>query len=114
MKYHNMLKRRRLITAIILLVGMSSAVLIYVTAEDASDSGLVYEFEHSKKYIHDLEIIGGKANVLADEFSRWFAGLWQGKALAYTVACFTLIISIGFFFFAADLKSDTRTGNDRA
>ena len=32
-----------LITAIILLVGLGSAILIYLTAENDSDSGLVYD-----------------------------------------------------------------------
>ena len=31
--------------------------------------------------------------MLADEFSRWFEGLWQGKSLAITVACITLAIA---------------------
>jgi len=34
--------------------------------------------EHSKKYVHDLELYGGKSAVLADDFMRWFAGLCYG------------------------------------
>ena len=33
--------------------------------------------ENSKKYVHDLKLIGGNAAVFADEFSRWFIGLWH-------------------------------------
>ena len=99
-----------LISAIILLVGLGSASLIYLTADNSSDSVLGYE--DSKIYIHDLELYGGKANVLANEFMRWLAGLWQGKSLAFTVACITILISCGFFFVAnhmrSDLKSDAR------
>jgi hypothetical protein len=104
-----------LISAIILLVGLSSAILIYLTAENDSDSVLGYE--DSKMYIHDLELYGGKANVLANEFMRWFVGLWHGKSLAFTVACITIFISFGFFFLAnhlrSDLKSDARGKNNR-
>lgn len=114
-----------LITAIILMVGLSGAILIYMTAENDTDSFLVYEAiggyihpmapEGSKMYGHDLELYGGKANVPADEFMRWFAGLWHGKSLAFTVACIAIFISFGFFFVAhllqSDLKSDARGEN---
>jgi len=99
-----------LISAIILLIGLGSAIFIYLTAGTDSDSFLGYE--DSKMYIHDLELYGGKANVLASEFMRWFLGLWHGKSLAFTVACITIFISFGFFFVAnhlrSDLKSDAR------
>ncbi len=35
--------------------------------------------------------------MLADEFRRWLAGLWQGKSLAYMVAGVTIVVSAGFF-----------------
>lgn len=112
-KWTNLLTRRYLITAIILLVGLSSAVLIYLTADNAAESGLVNDFENSKKYIHDLELYGGKANVLANELRNWIIGLWRGKSLAFTVACITIVIAIGFFFSASDLKSDAEGENRR-
>jgi hypothetical protein len=125
-KITNLLTHPYLITAIILLVGLGSAVLIYLTAESASDSVLGYEViggnvypitpEDSKMYKHDMELYGGKANVLADELRRWFVGLWHGKSLAFTVACITVVISFGFFFVAnllADLKSDARDERNR-
>ena len=111
--HNRLITHRYLITATILLVGLGSAVLIFLTAENASDNGLVSDFEHSKKYIHDLELYGGKANVLANELSGWFAGLWHGQSLAFTVACLTIIIAFGFFFVAAELKADARGENNR-
>jgi len=95
--------RLYLIAAGILLAGLVSAVLIYVTAENASDNAP--DFENSKLYIHDLELYGGKANVLANELRNWFVGLWHGKSLAYTIACLTLVISFGIFFVANHLQS---------
>jgi hypothetical protein len=116
-----------LISAIILLVGLSSSIWIYLTAENDSKSIFGYEIvggnaylitpENSKKYIHDLNLYGGKAAVLADEFNRWFIGLWHGKSLAFTVACITIFIALGFFFVAriltSDLESDAHDENNR-
>ena len=33
--------------------------------------------EDSKLYRHNLEVYGGKLNVIMDDFRRWFVGLWQ-------------------------------------
>jgi hypothetical protein len=104
----NLQKRLYLIAAIILAVGSSCAVVIYLTAENVSEDSLVHQFEHSKKYRHDLEVIGGKANVLANDFIRWFGGLWSGKSLAFTVAFITVIISFGFSLFAYYLPPNSR------
>jgi hypothetical protein len=117
----------KLISAIILLVGLGSAVLIYQTAETDLSSALGYDIagqsvypimpENSKMYKHDLELYGGKAAVLADDFRRWFVGLWHGKSLAFTVAFISIFISFGFFFAAnympPPLKSDVRSENNR-
>ncbi|HWR59113.1 MAG TPA: hypothetical protein VN328_09520 [Thermodesulfovibrionales bacterium] len=110
MKSTNLKKRLYLIAVIILLVGMGGSVLIYMRAEDYSSNVLGYEMaggyaypirpEDSKIYRHDLELYGGKAGVLADDFRRWFKGLWHGKSFAYTVACISAIISLGVFFIA--------------
>jgi hypothetical protein len=116
-----------LISAIILLVGLGSAFLIYQTAETDLSSVLGYEIagksvypimpENSKMYKHDLELYGGKAAVLADEFRRWFVGLWHGKSLAFTVAFISIFISFVIFFVANHmpprLKSDVGSENNR-
>ena len=116
-----------LITVMILLVGLGSAVLIYRTAENDSNSILGYEIiggqaypimpEDSKMYLRDLQLYSGKAGVLADEFRRWFVGLWYGKSLAFTVAYITLFISFVVFYAAnhlpSRLKSDVHSENNR-
>jgi hypothetical protein len=107
-----------LIGAVILLIGLGSALLIYLTADSAADNMLVYEFENSKRYRHDLELYGGKLTVFASDFTRWFTGLWQGKSLAFTVACITIVTSSGFFLAARllppDVKPDSGDRNDQA
>jgi hypothetical protein len=117
--------RLYIICAIILLGGLVSAGVIYLTAGTDSGDVLGYEMvggevyqirpEESKMYKHDLEVYGGKANVLADEFMRWFIGLWHGKSLAVTVACISIFVSFGFFFVAyrlSHLKADSRDDNN--
>jgi len=95
--------------------------LIYRAAENNSIKVLGYEEgdgpvypvapEDSKKYLRDLELYGGKANVLADEFRRWFIGLWDGKPLAFLVAFITLFISTGFFYAAHYLPDCSESTN---
>ena len=116
-----------LIGAIIMLVGLGSAILIYQSAGDDSESVLGYEIidgsaypirpEDSRVYRRDLELYGGKAALLADDFSRWFVGLWHGKSLAFTVAGISIFISFVFFFAANRLpfllKSDVHSENNR-
>jgi hypothetical protein len=104
-----------IVAAAILLVGLTMATLIYLSAGNALDSTLLHDFETSKRYRHGLELVGGKMNVLADEFFRWFGGLWQGKALAFTVGWITIFISLGFFLVAYrwpfDSESDVQGKN---
>ncbi len=111
--------RLYLIAAVILLAGFGGAAWIYLTAGNNSDGVLGYEAaggyvypvapEDSKMYMHNLELYGGKVNVLANELMRWFDGLWQGKSLAYTVAVISIIISVGVFLVANHLPSDTKS-----
>lgn len=104
-----------LISAVILLGGLGSAILIYRTAENMPYGALGYETgggsvypimpDDSKKYQRDLELYGGKANMLMDELRRGFAGLWHGKSLAFTMACLSILISFGVFYAANHLPS---------
>jgi hypothetical protein len=100
-------RTRPLIGLIILLIGLSSAALIYRSAEKKAGDVLGYEQGSegsypvepgdSKKYQRDLELYGGKANVLLDELRRWLVSLWHGKSLAVIVAAFTIIIALLLF-----------------
>jgi len=107
--------RLHLIAVVVLLAGLGSATLIYVTAQEGQDNALDYEMagghvytvvpEDSKKYMHDLELYGGKANVLANDFLHWFSGLWQGKSLAFTVGFIAIIASSGVILVARHMPS---------
>lgn len=105
--------RLLLISAFIALIGLGSAVAIYLVADDDAEGGPGYEVvgnkiypamqERSKKYRHELELYGGKAAVLADEFNRWFDGLWRGRTLAFTVAALSWLVAFGFFVAARNV-----------
>jgi hypothetical protein len=100
---------------LIFVAGLTAAALVYWKAGDDINNALSYEYiggnvypvepQDSKRYIHDIELYGGKAAVVVDEIDRWLASLWHGRRLAYTL----VIVSIGAAlacFFAADRLSD--------
>lgn len=88
------------ITLLLLLLGLGSAFIIYLTAVPVVVDPLLGDQLASKKYLRELRVIGGQGNVLSAEFQDWFAGLWQGRELAYTVAVLTLVTISGFRFVA--------------
>lgn len=108
MRITAVLKRCHIITAAILLIGFASAVVIYLTAAEAPNDPFA-EFEKSKKFAYELERMGGKAALVANDFNRWFAGLWRGETLAYTVAVITIIIAAGYYFVATGLEEERRS-----
>jgi len=84
----------------ILLVGLIGAALIYVFAADNEDTDLASEISRGRMYKHNLELMGGKFSVYADQFNQWFAGLWHGRPLAYTVAVLAVAIALVCFWVA--------------
>ncbi len=108
-----------LISAVILIVGLVSAGLIYLAAVNDSTSDSSYEIvggfvypgggEYTKKYVHDLQLYGGNASLLADEFMRWITGIWHGKSLSFTVAVIALLLSFGFFVAANNLQLHSKS-----
>ena len=107
---------------VVLLVGLGSAALIYLTAEDAPESAVRYGVINgvaypvspatSRTYVRELRRFGGKAAVLFDEFNRWFAELWEGKSLAVTIAWISLFISLGILLFASRLPSASQVHDE--
>ena len=87
-------RRLQLIAVATLIVGLTAALSVYLFAARSTNDMLAYEIEHSKLYQRTLELYGGKANVLAVEFTQWFDSLWHGTRLAYTVACATVLLAV--------------------
>lgn len=94
------LSRCYCITAAILLIGFGSAVAIYLSSEEISDNPFA-DYEQSKRFSHEVQRMGGKMALVANDLSAWFASLWQGQQLAYTVACFTVVIAVGYYVIAS-------------
>lgn len=92
-------RRLRYATRAILAAGFGAALVVFFAASERPQDPLGDSLGN-KKYIHDLELYGGKANVLAAQFREWFAGLWYGRNLAYTIAILTVLLVLAVRFFA--------------
>jgi hypothetical protein len=101
-----MADRHALVVAVmILVVGLTTSLWIYLSAaapDEQSEIGL----NESKAYQRQVELYGGKANVLAIEAMDWLRSLTRGRRLAITVACLTVVVAAGFRLFA-DLPRDS-------
>jgi hypothetical protein len=96
------------IAAMILALGLGSALAILLTAKPAPDDPFGYNLLDSKKSLRELEFYGGKANVLSAEIQQWFFGLWHGKTLAATIAVLTVLLAFAFWLVASNRLSDER------
>jgi hypothetical protein len=107
-------KRLRLSSWIILTAGLIAAAAIFILtppeAKENIDNPLL-----SKKYVHDLEVYGGRANVIQDEFVRWFEGLWQGRQLAGAIVFLTgfVFLIIRFILSPFRLNTPSEFGSQR-
>jgi len=89
------LRNRFLIAAaLVLIIGLLAATVVYVAADEEVTAtsyvivgGEAYAVDptRTKSYVLQVERFGGKAAVLFDEFNRWFAARWEGKALGVTI-----------------------------
>ena len=86
--------RRNTIAAGLLVAGILASCVIYARATlEAADAD--ERPNDSKQYLRQMEVFGGTANVLASEFREWFAGLWTGRRLAFTVAFLSILVAAG-------------------
>jgi hypothetical protein len=99
-----------LAAAAILVAGLTCGTVIYFTAEESLETGVGYVVVDgkivaippgsSKTYVRELRRFGGKTAVLFDEVNRWFAGLWQGRALGVTIGWLSAAVSFALALFA--------------
>jgi hypothetical protein len=102
------------VTVMLLALGLGGALTIYFTAGPTPADPLDYDPMDSKKYLRQLELYGGKANVLSVEFQQWFSGLWHGRTLAATIAVLTVLLAFAFWFVASNqgYADGDRMGNE--
>lgn len=107
---------------LILLLGLGGALAVYIVASNNPESGYkeaygsVYqggEPFRSKKFVRELEVIGGKANVFVYDLLFWFEGLWRGERLAGTLAVITLLITALVYYFGVHLGPYQGPGDDQ-
>lgn len=67
------LTRRRAGALAILFVGLASSLAIYLTAKPPAPNPLGYEPEDSKQYLRNMEVYGGRSNLIASELREGFA-----------------------------------------
>ncbi len=113
MKRSSLQIRLYLVGAFILLAGLAAAAMVYLSAEDDMGDNVDYELVNgtvyptqprdSKRYVHDLELYGGKAALVVDDIDRWISGLWHGRRLAYTLGILAIGLGLGCFIVAERL-----------
>jgi hypothetical protein len=91
--------RLRLIGKVVLIAGLAGSALAYVTTAPEDEAAQ----EESKRYLYEMEYIGGKGNLLAAEIRQWFIGLWHGRGLAHMLAFVAIAGSVACFFLASRL-----------
>jgi hypothetical protein len=100
------MERVKNLVAAILTVGLGGAMVIYFVAQPPAANPLGYEFTDSKRYLRDMEMFGGKANILTSQFREWVGSLFQGRRLAFTVAFLTLALAFAVWLFASPLPPE--------
>jgi hypothetical protein len=88
-------KRVRLAGATILVAGIISAVILYSVARPDEALGILGVDVPTKREMLQLERMGGKSYILLNDLNDWFASLWHGQRLAYTVGVLSLAGFLG-------------------
>jgi len=83
-------ERRSTIATALLVAGLLASCVLYIRATRPG-SEAEERADDSKQYLRQMEVYGGTANVLASELREWFAGLWRGRSLAFTLAFLSLL-----------------------
>ena len=96
----------RLISYVIFSVGIFISVVIYLTASPPMEHPFGYNPLNTKVFLRQLELFGGRSNIMAAELMEWFVGLWQGKNLSYTIAAITVIFSMILWYIGSRKRSD--------
>ncbi len=107
--------RAKAIAVMIFVIGLSGSIMVYVTAGPAVPNPLGYNLLDTKKYLRELEVYGGKGNLLITQFREWFGGLWHGQPLAFTLFFLTVILAFLFWLLGVQHSSgaDAEGGDEK-
>jgi hypothetical protein len=87
-------KRIRKAGIMVLMGGLLAGLIIYFSAPAEQERDMILGVDvRTNRDVLELEKMGGKSAVVMADFEEWFASIWHGRRLAYTVA----VLSIGGF-----------------
>jgi hypothetical protein len=89
-------RRFRFLATGILTAGLCGALLVYLMDRPELPS-LIPEPMDSKKFLRQLEMIGGKWNVHVTEFLDWLARHAHGRPLALFIAVISILVALYFW-----------------
>ena len=102
--------RLKRIGVAILMLGLLSAILVFVFVGEPGGNETAYQIidgvsypvdvNNTKSYNYNMERISGKSGVFAADLSDWFVSLWHGKKLSYTLAVLAVVLSLLCFWLA--------------
>jgi hypothetical protein len=94
-------KRIRVVGIILLIGGLLAGVVIYFKAPPEQDRDLILGIDvRTNRDVLQLEKMGGKSAVFMADFEEWFASIWHGRRLAYTVAVLAMSGYAGCYLLA--------------
>lgn len=96
-------RRINRLTLLMLVVGFGAALVVYFTAPAPATEfdSQKRDQRESKKYVHDVRMMGGNTDLVADGLADWFFSLWQGETLAGTLVVITVAVIMIFRFVAS-------------
>jgi hypothetical protein len=90
--------RLRRVGGCVLVVGLILAAWFqYRVKVDDRSAAMIAAARNTKTYEYQMEVYGGKANLLATEVHDSLAGLFQGRQLPVTVAVLSVIVAVMLF-----------------
>ena len=106
-------KRVRTSGVILLVAGLLAATIIYCTARPDEQLGILGVDIPTKRQSLELERMGGKSYILFNDFNEWFASLWHGRRLGYTIGVLSIAGFLSCRWFA-DLLEHAPASDDHA
>jgi len=109
---HNadLVARLKRMGAAILVLGLLSAIVVFIFASEAPGNATAYQIidgvsypvdvNNTKSYNYNMERIGGKSAVFASDLDDWFSSLWHGKKLGYTLAVLSIVSTLLCYWLA--------------
>ena len=102
--------RIRIAGAVVLVVGLLAAAVIYHKTQPNGESGIPGVDVRTKRDNLQLEKMG-ESYILLTDINDWFAGLWRGRRLTYTFGVLAITGFLGCYWFA-DLLAHSSASDD--